>query len=259
MTTSPPPAARPGPPPAGPATWPLDGGRYERPDGVHPPLLSPDYRSSLVRAPREPLVPLPQHLTEVTGPVFGEGSVSAADADLTRARGGEAVGQRILVHGRVLDGTGRAVPRTLVEVWQANAAGRYRHDRDRWPAPLDPHFDGGGRVLTDDEGRYAFLTVRPGAYPWRNHANAWRPAHIHLSLFGTAFAQRLVTQMYFPGDPLLALDPIFLSVPQGARDRLVSTYDHDATREEWALGYRFDVVLRGPAATPHEDGDDDAS
>jgi protocatechuate 3,4-dioxygenase beta subunit len=192
-------------------------------------------------------------MTELTGPLLGQGRVGVHDADLTRWAGGEAIGQRIVVSGRVLDQDGRPVRDSLVELWQANAAGRYRHTQDRWPAPLDPHFSGQGRTMTDNDGMYTFLTVRPGAYPWRNHDNAWRPAHIHFSLFGVAFVQRLVTQMYFPEDPLLALDPIYQAVPAAARERLVSHYDHQATQPEWALAYRFDIVLRGVAATPFED------
>lgn len=220
---------------------------------TNPPLVSPEYLSTRTRAPLRQPVPLPLGPTELTGPLLGEGRVTAADADLTLFSGGQAVGQRIVVTGRVMDQGGRPVSNSLVEVWQANAAGRYRHTEDRWPAPLDPHFSGLGRALTDAEGRYTFLTIRPGAYPWRNHHNAWRPAHIHFSLFGRAFVQRLVTQMYFPDDPLLALDPIYQAVPESARSRLVSRYDHDVTRPEWALGYRFDIVLRGAAATPFED------
>jgi protocatechuate 3,4-dioxygenase beta subunit len=222
-------------------------------EDVHLPLLSPEYLSTRTRAPLRPPLRIEPGPTELTGPLLGEGRVAPDDSDLTRDGTGEAVGQRILVTGRVLDGGGRPVRRSLVEVWQANAAGRYRHSQDRWPAPLDPHFTGVGRALTDDAGRYSFLTVRPGAYPWRNHENAWRPAHIHFSLFGRAFVQRLVTQMYFPDDPLLALDPIYQAVPEPARSRLVSSYDHDLTEPEWALGYRFDIVLRGTAATPFED------
>ena len=222
--------------------------RTYRPDppGTHPPHDHPPYRSTALRAPGRPLILLPQRLTELTGPLFGEDRVLPGDADLTvDGRGGEAVGQRIVVHGRVLDGDGRAVPSTLVEIWQANAAGRYAHAADRWPAPLDPHFTGLGRAVTDADGRYRFTTVRPGAYPWGNHHNAWRPAHLHFSLFGRAFTQRLVTQMYFPDDPLLDLDPIVTAVPPASRPRLVSAYDHDATTDHWALGYRFDIVLRG--------------
>jgi protocatechuate 3,4-dioxygenase, beta subunit len=232
--------------------------RYERVRGLHPPLDSPGYRSTGLRHPTQPLVLLPQDLTEITGPLLGEGRVTAADADLTTRHAGEAIGQRIIVCGRVLDGDGRPVPDTLVEVWQANAGGRYRHVVDQWPAPLDPNFDGLGRVLTDSLGRYSFTTIKPGAYPWLNHHNAWRPAHIHFSLFGRAFTQRLVTQMYFPGDPLLPLDPIFNAVPdEGARQRLISRYDHDVTQPEWALGYQFDVVLRGSGATPMEEPHDE--
>jgi protocatechuate 3,4-dioxygenase beta subunit len=225
---------------------------------THPPLHAPDYVSTRLRAPARPAFAVRPGPTELTGPLFGEGRISAADADLTRDADGEAVGQRIVVTGRLVDEQARPIGNSLVEIWQANAAGRYRHPADRWPAPLDPHFTGLGRTLTDADGCYSFLTVRPGAYPWRNHDNAWRPAHLHFSLFGRAFVQRLVTQMYFPDDPLLALDPIYQSVREGARSRLVSSYDHDVTAPEWALGYRFDIVLRGAAATPFEDEDDDA-
>lgn len=226
--------------------------------GVHPPLQSPDYRSTSLRSPARPLVLLPHLLTEVTGPVFGEDRLQPGDNDLTRALGGEAVGQRITVSGRVLDGDGRPVPGTLVEVWQANAGGRYRHAVDNWPAPLDPHFTGCGRVVTDSDGRYLFTTIRPGAYPWGNHTNAWRPAHIHFSLFGRAFTQRLVTQMYFPDDPLFFQDPIFNAIPdERARQRLIASYHHDLTKEAWSLGFSWDIVLRGSQATPVEDGDDD--
>lgn len=228
------------------------------PPGTQPPNDSPDYRSTGLRHPTRPLALLPQRLTEVTGPLFGHDRVQPGDDDLTRWNGGEAVGQRIVVHGRVLDSGGRPVPDTLIEIWQANAGGRYRHVADQWPAALDPHFNGLGRVATDAEGRYRFTTIKPGAYPWGNHRNAWRPAHIHLSLFGRAFTQRLVTQLYFPDDPLFFQDPIFNSVPDPkARQRLVSCYDHEATTEQWALGFRFDVVLRGPDQTPFEGPEDD--
>jgi protocatechuate 3,4-dioxygenase beta subunit len=220
---------------------------------VHPPLLSPAYKSTVLRAPRQEPILLPHTLTELTGPALGEGLVTARDADLTTANGGEAQGQRIIVHGRVLDSDGRPVPHALVEVWQANAAGRYRHNVDRHDAPLDPHFAGAGRVLTEADGSYRFVTVKPGAYPWANHPNAWRPAHIHFSVFGNAFTQRLVTQMYFPGDPLFAYDPIFNAVPdENGRQRLIADFDLSATVDSWALGYSWDIVLRGREATPME-------
>jgi protocatechuate 3,4-dioxygenase, beta subunit len=221
--------------------------------GPHPPYDWPDYGSTRWRAPKRPLVPLPENLTEVTGPVFGADRVEEFDNDLTLQFGGEPLGQRIIVHGRVLDGDGRAIPDTLVEVWQANAAGRYHHAGDeRDSAPLDPHFSGAGRTMTDADGRYRFVTIKPGAYPWKNHQNAWRPAHIHFSVFGRAFTQRLVTQMYFPDDPLFPYDPILGSVPEAARRRLVASFDLSATKPEWALAFQWDVVLRGQGATPFE-------
>ncbi len=195
---------------------------------------------------------LPQRLTEVTGPVFGDTFVRPEDADLTRGYADEPAGQRIIVSGRLLDGNGRPIPRSLVEIWQANAAGRYRHDRDTWPAPLDPNFDGMGRALTDDDGRYRFTTVKPGAYPWKNHHNAWRPAHIHFSVFGRSFTQRLVTQMYFPDDPLFGQDPIFNAAPEAARKRMIADFSLPDTRPDWALAFSFDIVLRGAEATPFE-------
>jgi protocatechuate 3,4-dioxygenase beta subunit len=225
--------------------------------GDQPPYLHPAYLATRLRAPDRPLVPLPHTLTEATGPLLGDGRVAELDHDLTRQHDGEPLGERIVVTGRLLDGDGRPVPGTLVEVWQANAAGRYRHEVDQHPAPLDPNFSGAGRCVTDADGRYRFVTVKPGAYPWRNHDNAWRPAHIHFSVFGRAFTQRLVTQMYFPGDPLLAHDPIYNSVPDpAARERLVARFDLAATQPEWALGYRFDVVVGGRAATPPDPDDD---
>lgn len=221
---------------------------------VFPPYLYEAYRSTILRAPRQPLVDLPLTLTEVTGPGPAVSAVTPEDADLTRnaGTGGEAIGQRIIVTGRVLDERGQPVPNTLVEVWQANAAGRYLHRRDQWPGPLDPSFLGMGRCLTDGDGVYRFLTIRPGAYPWKNHSNAWRPAHIHFSLFGPSATSRLVTQMYFPDDPLLPLDPVLNAVPAAARPRLIAAYAHDVTEPEWALGWRWDVVLRGPGATPFD-------
>ncbi len=219
-----------------------------------PPYLYPPYRSTLLRAPTRPLVLLPHRLSERTGPVFGDGGIGPLDHDLTRQHPGEPLGERIIVTGRVFDSDGRPVPNTLVEVWQTNAAGRYAHNRDQHPAPLDPNFTGAGRCLTDADGRYRFVTVKPGAYPWRNHPNAWRPAHIHFSVFGTAFTHRLVTQMYFPRDPLLDYDPILQSIPSPeARARLVAAFDLDTTQPEWALGYIWDIVLRGPAVTPMVD------
>ena len=222
-------------------------------EGSDPPYLYPDYRSTRLRAPSRPLLLLPQTLSELTGPVFGDDAVAELDHDLTEGHAGEPLGERIIVTGRVTDRDGRPVRSALIELWQANAAGRYVHEVDQHPAPLDPNFTGAGRCLTDGEGRYRFVTVKPGAYPWRNHPNAWRPAHIHLSLFGRAFTNRLVTQMYFPGDPLFAYDPIFQSVRDAqARERLVCSFDLETTVPEWALAYRFDVVLGGPSETPME-------
>lgn len=220
----------------------------------HPPYLFADYKSTALRAPAKPLIPLPASLSEITGPVYGHESVGELDADLTRngAKNGEPLGERIIVEGRVLDEAGRPVPNTLIEVWQANAAGRYIHIVDDHDAPIDPNFFGGGRCVTDARGRYRFMTIKPGAYPWGNHANAWRPNHIHFSLFGSCLASRLVTQMYFPGDPLLALDPIFLGTPEVARDRLIADFSLDSTQPGYALGYVFDIVLRGPNETPME-------
>ena len=225
----------------------------ERPGG-DPPYVFPDYRSTVLRGPKEPLLILPHTLSETTGPAFGEGTVEELDADLTSRHAGEPLGERIVVTGRVTDDRGHPIRSTLVEVWQANAAGRYAHQVDQHPAPLDPNFTGAGRCLTDDDGRYRFVTIKPGAYPWGNHPNAWRPQHIHFSLFGRAFTDRLVTQMYFPGDPLLEFDPIYHSVRDPkARDLLVSSFDWETTTPEWALGYRFDIVLGGRTATPLED------
>ena len=218
---------------------------------TQPNYLHPAYASTVRRAPTKPLVLLPQTLTEVTGPLFGRDRVGPGDNDLTKQHAGEPLGERIIVAGRVLDDDGRPAPHTLVELWQCNASGRYRHDNDRHDAPLDPNFTGAGRTVTDEAGQYKFITIKPGAYPWRNHPNAWRPAHLHFSLFGPSFMTRLVTQMYFPGDPLLPHDPIFNSVPEAAaRDRMICAFDLPATMPEWALAYRFDMVLRGRNATP---------
>ena len=210
-----------------------------------PPYLVPDYMGTRTRAPGKPLIVIPQTLSEITGPVYGHSDVAPEEADLTTQHAGEPMGERIIVRGRVLDEGGRPVPNTLVEIWQCNAAGRYRHVVDQHPAPLDPNFTGVGRCITDEEGRFRFITIQPGAYPWGNHPNAWRPAHIHFSVFGRAFTQRLVTQMYFPGDPLFAYDPIFNSVPDpAARELLVCRFDLDQTQPDWALAYAFDIVLR---------------
>ena len=230
----------------------LQGSRRP-PEGTHPPIDFAGYRSTELRHPKQPLVIIPQTLSELTGPVYGYGKMGPVDNDLTRQHAGEPQGERITVEGRVLDGDGRPVPHTLVELWQAHAAGRYIHKVDQHPAPLDPNFSGAGRTITDADGRYRFTTIKPGAYPWRNHPNAWRPAHLHFSLFGQNFTTRLVTQMYFPGDPLMPFDPIFNSVPDArARDRMVSRFELDLTQPEWALGYRFDMVLRGRDATVWE-------
>ena len=223
---------------------------YERPSGLHPPLDFEGYRSTALRHPKQPLVLLPHRLTEVTGPLLGEELIIPTDSDLTMQYEGEPQGQRIIVTGRVLDAAGKAVAGQLVEIWQANAAGRYNHQLDQHPAPIDPNFTGVGRCLTEPDGTYRFLTVRPGPYPWRNHQNAWRPAHIHFSIFGTAFTQRLVTQMYFPGDPLFGLDPIYQSIVDPvARQRLIASYDHEVTQPEYATGYRWDIVVAGSRRT----------
>jgi protocatechuate 3,4-dioxygenase beta subunit len=224
------------------------------PPGVHPPLYDPAYRSSALRHPKQPLVVLPHTLSELTGPVYPYGALDAGDADLTRQHAGEPIGERITVQGRVLDEDGRPVPDTLVEIWQANAAGRYLHAEDTHAAPIDPNFSGAGRTLTDREGRWRFVTIMPGHYPWGNHPNAWRPAHIHFSLFGHNFLTRFVTQMYFPGDPLQRYDPIYNSVPDpGARARMTAAFDPDLTQPDWALAYRWDIVLRGRRATPTDE------
>ena len=223
-------------------------------DGFEPPYLHPDYRSTVLRAPHLAPVRLPSEwFHRVSGPAFGRVVVRSSDADLTRQHNGEPLGERIILSGRVLDDDGRPVRDTLVEVWQANAAGRYADAADDHDAPLDPNFTGAGRCRTDADGRYRFVTVKPGAYPWQNHENAWRPAHVHFSIFGPELASRLVTQMYFPGDPLMRLDPILNSIadPRG-RKLLVGAFDLGSTVPGWALAYRWDIVLRGSAATPME-------
>jgi protocatechuate 3,4-dioxygenase beta subunit len=223
--------------------------------GTHPPLHYAPYKSTALRHPHQPPIYLPHTATEITGPqVSGAFQLSERDADLCSQHQGEPIGERITVSGRVLDTEGRPLRGTLIEIWQANAAGRYLHRSDRWPAPLDPNFSGAGRCVTDDGGRYRFTTIKPGPYPWGNHYNAWRPAHIHFSLLGRAFAQRLVTQMYFPGDPLFAFDPIFNSVAdEAARRRMVSRFSIERTQPNWAAAYEFDIHLRGPAETPFEE------
>jgi protocatechuate 3,4-dioxygenase, beta subunit len=227
---------------------------FRRPEpGTQPNHLHPPYVSSIKRAPSKALVYLPHTLTEVTGPSFETEGIDSKACDLTRQHSGEPLGERIILSGRVLDENARPVAQTLVELWQANAAGRYLHKVDQHDAPLDPNFTGCGHTLTDGDGGYRFVTIRPGAYPWRNHYNAWRPAHIHLSVFGPAFASRLVTQMYFPGDPLLPFDPIFnCTADEQARNRLISRFDWESTLPEQALGFRFDIVLSGRCATPME-------
>jgi protocatechuate 3,4-dioxygenase beta subunit len=221
--------------------------------GSQPSNNSPEYGSTHRRHPRQPLIAFGHTVTETTGPRFTPARFPELP-DISLHEGHAAMGERIIVRGRVTDEDGRPVPHTMIELWQANASGRYHHERDQHDAPLDAHFGGEGRVFSDADGWYQFTSIKPGAYPWRNHYNAWRPNHIHYSLFGAGFATRLITQMYFPGDPLLAFDPIYNTVPDpAARARLVSTFDLDITRPEWALGYRFDIVLRGRDATPMEE------
>jgi protocatechuate 3,4-dioxygenase, beta subunit len=223
-------------------------------EGSEPPYLYPEYRSTVLRAPRKRLVSLePEWFHHLPGPAFGRIPVAAGDADLTRQHPGEPLGERIIITGRVLDEEGRPVRGTLVEVWQANAAGRYLDPVDDHPAPLDPNFSGAGRCLTDSRGFYRFVTIKPGAYPWANHLNAWRPAHVHFSVFGPELGSRLVTQMYFPGDPLQRADPILNSIPDPrGRRLLVARFDLATTKPQWALGYRWDIVVRGRSATPRE-------
>lgn len=224
---------------------------------AHPPTLAPAYRSTVKRSPTKPLIIVPQTLSELTGPVYGHDIIGPNDHDLTTQHKGEPLGERIVVHGRVLDEDGRGVPNALIEVWQANAAGRYIHLTEIHPAPLDPNFTGAGRTITGPDGSYRLITIKPGAYPWGNHHNAWRPAHIHFSVFGPSFLSRLVTQMYFPGDPLFQFDPIFNSNPdEKARARMISHFDLEATVPEWALAYKFDIVLRGREQTPLDNDDD---
>lgn len=220
--------------------------------GTQPSLNTPAYVGTRLRHPLQPLHKIPQSITETTGPRFDAAAFPPL-ADMTRGPTGIAIGQRIVLAGRVTDEDGRPVPHTMIEIWQANATGRYDHPADTHDAPLDPNFHGAGRVFTDAHGAWRVLTIKPGAYPWPNHHNAWRPNHVHFSLFGPAFATRLITQMYFPDDPLLAYDPIYNAVPDpAARARLIAGFDPALTEADWALGFRFDIVLRGRAATPME-------
>jgi len=234
MTTKPLPFARPGP-------------------GTTPPYLYPDYASTVKRSPRRAPIRFDHTLSELTGPIFADRWAGPDVTDLTRTHKGAQLGERIIVEGRVLDEDGRPVPGTLLELWQCNAAGRYHHPVDQHDAPLDPNFTGAGQAVTDDDGRYRFVTIKPVAYPWRNSPNAWRPAHLHFGVFGGGFVTRLITQMYFPGDPLLQYDPIYQSTADAAaRERLIAAYDPNLSEPEWALGYAFDMVLRGRDATPFE-------
>jgi protocatechuate 3,4-dioxygenase beta subunit len=228
---------------------------YQRDRNRHPPAYSPSYKTSVSRSPRNALISLEQSVSEITGPVFGHDDLGRLDHDLIRnyARTGDPVGERIIVHGRVLDENARPVPNTLVEIWQANAGGRYRHKKDTYLAPIDPNFGGCGRTLTDETGYYFFRTVKPGAYPWRNMINNWRPAHIHFSVFGASFSQRLITQLYFEGDPLIALCPIVQTIPDPkAIDALTAKLDMNATIPLDSIAYRFDIVLRGRRSTLFE-------
>jgi protocatechuate 3,4-dioxygenase beta subunit len=263
MAESPPPPGRQGPTGEADAGRSRDRARERALDDptlreldTDPPYLYRAYRSTRLRAPGRPLVLLPGALREATGPIFGPDRVGPGDSDLTRQHAGEPVGERIIVSGTVRDADGRPARHSLVEIWQANASGRYRHQIDDHDLALDPNFSGFGRVLTDDEGRYRFITVKPGPYPWANHDNAWRPAHIHFSVFGSEFPQRLVTQMYFEGDPLFFQDPIFNSIPRDARPLVIAGVDLANAKPGWALAYRFDIVLRGRHATPFEHRDD---
>jgi protocatechuate 3,4-dioxygenase, beta subunit len=228
------------------------------PASGHPPNNTPAYRSSELRAPKRPLHVLPERFPDLSAPLLAGITIDPLDNDLTRQHDGEPLGERITISGSVRDQDGEPVAGALVEVWQANAAGRYAHVSDQHPAPLDPNFSGAGRCLTDEAGRYRFITIKPGAYPWRNHPNAWRPAHVHFSVFTDAFAQRLVTQMYFPGDPLLPLDPLYNAMPDPAvRERLVARWSLELTQPEWSLGYEWDIVVAGRDATPlHDDGEE---
>ena len=228
---------------------------YQRDRLWQPPAHAPTYKTSVPRSPRQALLSLQGSLSEITGPTFGHSDIAPLDNDLVKnyAKTGDPVGERIIVHGRVLDENNRPVPNTLVEIWQANAGGRYRHKKDSYLAPIDPNFGGCGRTLTDENGYYFFRTVKPGAYPWRNWVNNWRPAHIHVSVFGTAFAQRLITQLYFEGDPLIAKCPIVQTIPDPkAIEQLIAPLDLNAAIPLDSLAYKFDIVLRGRRSTLFE-------
>ncbi|WP_210485824.1 protocatechuate 3,4-dioxygenase subunit beta [Microvirga antarctica] len=232
-----------------------DGSYFQRDRAWHPPAFTPDYKTSILRSPRFPLLSLDNTISELTGPVFGDALLGPLDNDLIRnyAKDGDPIGQRIVVYGRVLDENARAVPGALLEFWQANAGGRYRHRKETYLAAIDPNFGGCGRAITDSEGRYEFRTIKPGAYPWPNGVNDWRPAHIHFSVFGHAFAQRLITQMYFEGDPMIWQCPIVRTIPdKAAIEQLVAALDRNATLPMDALAYKFDIVLRGRRATMFE-------
>jgi protocatechuate 3,4-dioxygenase, beta subunit len=232
-----------------------DGEFIQRDRSIHPPAFTPEYKTTVLRSPRLSLWSLQNSLSEVTGPVFGQDELGPLDHDLilNYAKDGEPIGERILVHGHVRDENGRGVGNTLVEFWQANAGGRYRHRNDRYLAPIDPNFGGCGRTLTDENGYYFFRTIKPGPYPWRNFLNSWRPAHIHFSIFGSGFAQRLITQMYFEGDPLIWKDAMIKIIPdEEAVKRLIAPLDLDAAVPLDMLAYRFDIVLRGRQSTLFE-------
>jgi protocatechuate 3,4-dioxygenase beta subunit len=233
-------------------TDPLLGYRKPYP-GTQPPFIHSSYASTVLRGPTRDPIAIPVTLSEVTGPTLDRQTLGEQGGDLTAGFPGQPLGERIIVSGRVLDENGKPVRNTVVEVWQCNAAGRYLHKGDQHDAPLDPNFKGTGQVLTDEHGRYRFKTIKPGSYPWRNHYNAWRPAHIHFSLHGDGIGQRLVTQMYFPGDPMLAYDPIYNCVEdEKAKARMVSAFDWENAINEYALAYRFDIVLRGRKMTVWE-------
>ena len=228
---------------------------FQRDRTLHAPAFTPTYKTSVARSPRHALLSLQNSLSEVTGPVFGHNELGALDNDLIKnyAKNGDPIGERIIVHGRILDENARPVPNVLIEFWQANSGGRYRHKKDSYLAPIDPNFGGCGRTLSGDDGSYYFRTIKPGPYPWRNYANSWRPAHIHFSVFGTGFAQRLITQMYFEGDPLIKLCPIVKTIPdEGAIERLIAPLDLNASVPLDTLAYRFDIVLRGRRSTLFE-------